>query len=277
MYIDRNSAQIMRSRKLKRRRKRRIKRLAAMLVLFVLVAVITLSLTVFFKVETITISGNTHYAEQDIIEKSGIRIGENIILLKSQNAVDALKKEFVYIENARVKKNIYTGTAQIIVEEAQPFCTLKAGEGEYYLISRGGTILERFNQQPDGMYTVTGLDISGSMIGSTLDSEGNEQLQILEEMFSAIENTGLSKITDIDVSDVLNIVVNYDNRVDVEFGTHAELEYKAKYAKEILEKEIKPYERGTLDVSYCHTTPNAVFSPSREDLSSADSSEETEE
>ena len=125
------------------------------------------------------------------------------------------------------------------------------------------------------MYTVTGLSITEEMIGTKLNSEGDEQLSILEEILAAIESTGITKITEIDLGDVLNIVLNYDNRIDVEFGTRTELEYKMKYAKEILEKSIKSYERGTLDVSYCHTTPNAVFSPSREDLSSATSSEET--
>lgn len=251
-----------------------MKRLVALLVFFVVVALTTLSLTVFFKTETVTVAGNTKYDETLIIEKSGIKMGENLIMLNSPRVSDTLKEEFVYVEGVRVKKNIFTGTAQIIITEAEPFCTLRT-ENDYYLISRRGTVLERLSQTPENMYTVIGLDINDTMIGNTLDSEGDEQLTVLEEIFSAIESTQIEKITEIDVSDVLNISANYDNRITVEFGTRTELEYKMKYAKEILVNKIKSYERGTLDVSYCHTSPNAVFSPTREDLSLPTSSEES--
>ena len=253
-----------------------MKRLVALLVFFVVVALTTLSLTVFFKTETINIVGNTKYNETLIIEKSGIKMGENLIMLNSPKVVDTLKEEFVYIEGVRVKKNIFTGTAQIMITEAEPFCTLRT-ENDFYLISRRGTILERLSQTPENMYTVIGLDINDTMIGNTLDSAGDEQLTVLEEIFSAIEITKIERITEIDVSDVLNISANYDNRINIEFGTRTELEYKMKYAKEILMNKIKSYERGTLDVSYCHTSPNAVFSPTREDISSETSSDVTED
>lgn len=264
----------MRSRKLKRRRKRRTKQLIVLLVFFVLVAVTTLSLTVFFKTQAVTITGNTRYNEEDIVEKSGIILGENLIMLNTSQVSETLKEEFVYIEEVRIKKNIFTGTAQITVREAEPFCTLMVENG-YYLVSRGGTILERLSNDREDMYTVTGLSISGDIIGQKLNSEGDEQLSVLEEIFSAIEKTGITNITEINVEDVLDIVINYENRIDIEFGTRTELEYKMKYAKEILEKSIKSYERGTLDVSYCHTTPNAVFSPIREDFSSSEVTEES--
>lgn len=266
----------MRSRKLKRRRKRRMKRLALLLVFFVLVAITTLSLTVFFKTEKVTVVGNTRYDEAQIIEKSGIVMGENLIMLNTSEVSENLKDEFVYIEEVKVKKNIFTGTAQLLIDEEEPFCTL-AGEEDFYLISRGGTILERLSENPENMYTVTGLSITEDMIGKELDSQGNEQLSVLEEIFSAIESTDIKNITEIDIGDVLNIVINYENRIDVEFGTRTELEYKMKYAKAILESSIKPYERGTLDVSYCHTSPNAVFTPSREDFSSSELPEEAPE
>lgn len=264
----------MRSRKLKRRRKRRMKRLAALLVFFLLIAVTTLSLTVFFKTEKIQITGITRYSHEDIAEKSGIKMGENLIMLNTSGVAETLQQEFVYIENVRIKKNIFTGTATIIIEEAEPFCTLTTEEG-YYLVSRGGTVLERLSEKPEEIYTVTGLSITDEMIGKRLDSEGDEQLSVLEEILSAIESTGITKITDINIGDVLNIVLNYENRIDIEFGTRTELEYKMKYAKEILENSIKSYERGTLDVSYCHTTPNAVFSPIREAVSSEETTDES--
>lgn len=253
-----------------------MKRLAFLLVFFVLIAVTTLSLTVFFKTEKVTIVGNTRYDETQIVEKSEIIMGENLIMLNTATVSEKLRNEFVYIEEVKVKKNIFTGTAQILITEAEPFCTLNSGE-DFYLISRRGTILERLYENPENMYTVTGLSITEDMIGNQLDSKGDEQLSVLEEIFSAIEGTGIENITEIDIGDILNIVMNYENRIDIEFGTRTEIEYKMKYAKAILENSIKSYERGTLDVSYCLTSPNAVFSPSREEPSFSVSSDETSE
>ena len=198
-----------------------MKRLIALLVFFLLVAITTLSLTVFFKTEKVEIAGTTRYNHEEIVEKSGVVMGENLIMLNTAEVGETLKEEFVYIEDVRVKKNIFTGTAQIIIEEAVPFCTLTTDEG-YYLISRGGTVLERLSDKPEDMYTVTGLSITEEMIGTKLNSEGDEQLSILEEILAAIESTGITKITEIDLGDVLNIVLNYDNRIDVEFGTRTD-------------------------------------------------------
>ena len=250
-----------------------MKRLVALLVLFLLAAITTLSLTVFFKTDNVEILGNTHYSNEDIVAKSGIKMGENLITLNTSNVVEALQNEFVYIENVRIKKKIFAGTAQIIIEEAVPFCTITTEEG-YYLVSQGGTVLERLPEKPADLYTVTGLSITDEMIGKKLNSEGNEQLSVLQELMAATESTGITKITDINIGDVLNIVINYDNRIDVEFGTRTELERKMQYAKEILENQIKSYERGILDVSYAHTTSNTFFSAIREEISSTDSSEE---
>lgn len=275
-YVDRQTQQILQSRKLKRRRRRRLRKTVTFLVVLVVIALVTLSLTVFFKVGSVNVIGCTKYTPEEIAEASGIRLGENMLLLKGGNAAQKVEEAFVYVEAATVKKDIFSGTVTIEISQAEPFCVLESSDGNGYLISRNGTVLEKASIQTQQYQLASGVDMAQAAVGSELDSDGNEQLRVLELVCQALDESGLESVTRIDLQDVLNITLEYDHRILIECGTETELAYKLKYAKTILEKDIGPNEQGTLDVASCHTASKASFSPRREEVSDgqAESSEE---
>lgn len=275
---QRMSAKQIHSRKAQRRRKRKLKQLRFFLIVFMLIAIVVLSLTVFFKIDTIKVTGQVRYSHDEIIEKSTLEKGKNLFLYKTADAEKIIEESFVYIEKAKIKKRL-PGTLEIVITQAKEVCTIEAQDG-YYVVSDEGKVLEKTTQIRPDLYNVKGIDMSKYNIGDSLKNDNAESVKTLSEVTNSIAEVELSGITLIDLSDIYNISITYEERVEIKCGTQVELSHKLKYAKAILNEKIKQTEYGTLDVSSSHTSENAVFSPNREEnlpISSDTSSEENEE
>lgn len=54
---------------------------------------------------------------------------------------------------------------------------------------------------------------------------------MLKSLVDAVEETGFERITLVDFTDRLNMLLVYDNRVMIELGSQANLPYKLKFAQ----------------------------------------------
>jgi cell division septal protein FtsQ len=168
----------------------------------------------------------------------------------------------VYIEKAKIKKRL-PGTLEIIITPANEICTIETN-GSYFVVSDGGKILERVTTLQNGLYNVTGVDMSNYKVGDVLHGDDGESIATLGKVTQSIIFTDFPKVTAINLTDIYNIELTYDNRITVKCGTYLELDYKLRYAKDAIKNEESNNStvKGTLDVSYAHTTDRAVFSPS---------------
>lgn len=273
---------------LRRRRKRRRAILFYIaMFLFVVVAAVTLSLTVLFKIDTIQVTGSSRYPAQQIVSISGIVQGENLFLAKTKEARTAIESQLPYIKTATVSRQL-PATIVIHVEDDTAKGAI-AYEGQYALIGSGDKVLEFVDTLPQGVTLVKGLDLAKAEVGqpivytddvelssspaddaseadgssaeasgsspseSTLaggEDSSHKSKEIFQELWTAIEESGLDKITEIDLSDRYNLVILYDNRITMELGLPTDLEYKLHYAKGILDAGgIKDTEKGTLKLS----------------------------
>ena len=65
----------------RRRRRGRFSFLMKLLCILLIAGAVVAALTVFFKVQSITVSGNARYTSEEIIAASGIEIEDNLFLL----------------------------------------------------------------------------------------------------------------------------------------------------------------------------------------------------
>lgn len=274
---------------LRRRRKRRRAVLFYIaMFLFVVVAAVTLSLTVLFKIDTIQVTGSSRYPAQQIVSVSGIVQGENLFLAKTKEAGAAIESQLPYIKTATVSRRL-PATIVIYVEDDTASGAI-AYEGRYALIGSGDKVLEFVDTLPQGVTLVKGLELAKAEVGQPIvyaddveqnssseggdaepDASSSEVLEsassasapseeedatmhrskeVFQELWKAIEESELDKVTEIDLSDPYNLVILYDNRITMELGLPTDLEYKLHYAKGILDAGgIKDTERGTLKLS----------------------------
>lgn len=246
----------------KRRKRRRTGRhtLHHILILLAAAAIFTvLSLTVFFKIERLEVTGSNKYAEGEIIAQSGIEIGDNLFRISEGRVSKRLMEKFPYVEGVTLKRS-FPPCLTIEIQQAKPLGAVDTATG-HVIIGRSGKVLEIGAQEvPSGLTVVTGMYLYKPQVGRILgegyqtdeqDEAKKEQegLRMLTYLVDAVAQTGFENITMVDFSDRLNMVLVYDGRILIELGSEANLAYKLKFAKKVIEDELEKEFEGILDVS----------------------------
>lgn len=235
-----------------RRRKKNERKYAftCCVVLLLLLSVgAALSLTVFFPIEAISVSGSTRYAEGDLMEASGLKTGDNILCFRASAAGDRLVERFPYIERARVTR-VFPDTVSIQVTESEVNTAIET-DGGYLLLSGRGRILEGPNPYPpDGCPRIIGFQLSGTPApGSYLPKTEQERFDLLREIEAGLRENGLSSISVIDLRDLIEMRLLYDGRLAIKLGSRIDLPYKLRAAAEVIRLSVDSKTVGTLDVS----------------------------
>ncbi len=231
-----NRQQIPQSRPKKKRRKKNRSLYFLMILILMIFAFVVLSLTVFFKIEKITIMGSAPYSQEQIIAASGVKNGDNIIRIDTkkveQNVLDAL----VNVESVKVSRE-FPAELRIEVTQCVPAANIECG-GKYFVISKQRKIIEENLSAPkENLPVIYGYDTASPEINKPANSNDSEKGQIVDEILNIIENLQFEKIDKIDITDRLAIMLIYDNRISIKLGSRTDLEYKTNFAKTIITGE----------------------------------------
>ncbi len=217
------------------RRRRRVKTMLPLYIVlsvFIVAGAIYLALTMLFNVDRIEIVGNTLYEPAKLIETSGIHKGDNLFKIDTDYAENKLYAVYNYVEEADVRVDFPNGIT-IKITEAEPFAVLEEADG-YTLISSRGKVLERgLEEVPYRTVTVRG-------ISTVTENEDNtKRMDLLREMMEAMTELSMENYSFIDLSDILEISMIYDNRVSVKMGNELEMKYKLQFLNEIVTNKIE--------------------------------------
>lgn len=220
--------------KKRQRRARKFRKMTPFLIvvsLFLIAAAVYLCLTMLFNVDRITIVGNTIYEERELIETSGIEKGENLFEVDTAYAENKLYSVFNYIEEVEVKRSFPNGVT-ITIEEAVPFSVIEEADG-FTLVSAGGKVLERgLEEVPYNMLLVRGL----STVTSTEDDV--KRMDLMQRIINSMRELEMEGYNFLDLSETLEIVMIYDDRVRVNLGNELELEYKLQFADKVITEDL---------------------------------------
>lgn len=230
-------------------------------ILLVIVSMgVLISFTALFKIESIEVSGKSRYDNNDIINVCGIKTGDNLFLCNAKNAQEAVQKNMPYIENVQISREIPTKII-IHVEESGVSSVVKSGN-KYIALSSSGKILDVLDSNPAGAILLKGIRLSSAQVSSNLVFKDDSQKSLLNQINQSIEQNNFSGITEIDLTNMVNIALTYDNRIKVILGTSNDIDYKIRTAKSILINKIDKNESGTLDVSLSAENNHSYFNTS---------------
>ena len=94
----------------------------------------------------------------------------------------------------------------------------------------------------------------------TVNYEDKSVPILLEKLNNGFKSNGLS-LKEIDITDINNIIVNYDNRINIELGNDSDIDYKITTAKEIILKKLSKTDVGRLDVKNIKSENRSYFDP----------------
>ena len=201
-----------------------------------------------FNLENIQVEGNTKYSDEQIVQNSNLKLGENIFkqLLNSENK----NVNLPYIANTKLNYLI-PDTIVINVEERYPmYIALDSSTGKYYKIDNEGYLLEEceLSSKKDELL-LEGFTFGENVkFGEKINEIYIEKLEIYNSIKNEFENIQIEgSITKVNFSNSLTIVT-LDDKLNIVFANNSNLNYKVSFLKGIMQKNGNNME-GTIDMS----------------------------
>lgn len=226
------NASIGRRGKKKRRRSSYARITLVLTVLAVTIVGVVLSLTVFFKIKNVDVSGNTEiYTPKQIISAGKIEFDSNLIRLGSSAVSKRIETALPFIEEAKVIKRLPT-TLELNITVATSAGYVKEGSS-YYTLSTRGKVLEIGKKRPQKLPEIAGVKVGKAKLSDIL-SEHSELFSSIDDIYTRLGAAIARDITEINVNDSLNLSFTYRDRIDVRLGSESELAEKLKFVAILL-------------------------------------------
>ncbi len=247
------------------------------------VVALVLGMSLFFKVETVTVNGMEKYTAWDVREASGISEGENLLGISKAKISDRILKNLPYVQSVRVGIKL-PGTVHIEITEFPVVYAIEDTEGRWWLMGADGRVADATTAaEAMDITKVLGVRIVNPQPGSQaiaeepepqVDEEGNEipvtvygreRLALALEMVSLLEENGvLGKMASVDVSDLGALTMWYGSQYKVLLGDRNRLSYKIGAMVSSIE-QFGSYDSGVLDVRFTVSATEVILSPFKEE------------
>lgn len=230
------------------KKKRRKKKTAITLFVFFVISVLVLcvlSLTVFFKIETISVAGNTTYTAEEILSAAEIDKGDNLIRINGEDLSERLSVMLPFIEKVKVEKNFPDSLKLIVIETKEDFCF--ANESNCYSANKNGKIIKKYDAAPEDLIMITLSNNVKFTLGKKIGFN-NEREQALFENYLELTQQLNYNVNFINISDYFASYIKIDDRIIVKFGSSSYFEDKVAYLKASLDGVSNTAE-GVFDLS----------------------------
>ena len=245
------------------------------------VAAVFLGLSVFFRVDTITVAGADKYTPWMIREAAGVEPGDALLSIGKARVASRIRMKLPYVDDIKVGIRL-PGTVEIQVTELQVTYSIEDENGGWWLISAEGRAVEPVSLEKALGYTrIEGLAIRTPTAGEPVQAvpgrivdpdegtavemdqtDADQQLSALIKVMTGLEkNRIIGQITKIDMTSVLDIRLEYPQLLTVRLGDDDRLEYKINYLAAAV-KQLEANQSGELDLTLEYTE-DAVFTPAR--------------
>ncbi len=243
-----------RSRHTRRRDRGRFGFLYKLLSVLLIFSAILLGCLVFFRVDTVLVTGNSRYNEAEIIQAAGVEQGDNLYGLNKNRIVDRILTQLPYVDEIAISRRP-PDTLIIEVRESGVMAAIYTSGGSCLLDARCKVLEQGDASLAEGRAEVLGLEPLEPSIGAKLEvpEEQKAKLECLSAFLMAVRARGMTgSLTGfIDVSSSSKIRFGYGAELTVVMpmnGDFTELTYQLKLALETMDQRGLA-RTGTLDLS----------------------------
>lgn len=233
-----------------RQPKRRQGSLSGPLMFFLVVVTAIFVMSVFFRVSDITVEGNTHYTDTEIIRAIDIEEGDNLFFFDRFSAVSRVFAKLPYVEQVSVERSL-PNKVVINVVESTALAYLELGDEQWTLDHSCKVLGKAAEGETADMIPVIGLDPGTLYIGETLTTADDNQAVVdqLAEILFQMEARGLnSGVTKLDMTDTSAVEFAYNGKFTVVLGNAENIEHKFGMFVAVMDKLLEG-DTGIIDVS----------------------------
>lgn len=223
-----NKTEITRRQTKKRKLKNSVRKalIAISLIVLLLAVGVTLSLTVFFKIDTIEVTGSGIYSSEQVIDNCSINYGDNLFLIKSDSSKARLTKNLPYVYDVKITRKM-PSTIVFEITDAKVLYEIENDDESFILLDDNFKVLENGSaENMAGNIRISDVTVNKAEPGTIVVFENEDISDCLSKISEAIKKTEMAEATSISSIDTNHNYIIYDNRITFELGTCDNLENK---------------------------------------------------
>ena len=259
--------------------------LLSLAITLAVVLALTFSISLFFSVEEVVVSGAEKYDAWTVMEASGIQKGDSLLSFSKAKAVGKIKLELPYVNTVRIGIKL-PNTVNIEITEWDVLYSVRDDANRWWLLNSEGKIVDNVDSATAGEYTtILGFVVTDAVAGQSAkafetsnatDAEGEtlvsvvtaaDRLNTAVAIISCLEDNGIiGEVASVDVTDLGNLELWYGQRFQVQLGDTMDLDYKIKCLKAVVKgtdekNSLKEYDSGILDISFTIKEDQVIYDP----------------
>ncbi len=121
-----------------------------LVIMLALVAAVVFGVAVFFKVSRVEVQGNSLYSAEQVVQASGIEVGDNLLTLNKATVAGNIITQLPYVEKVSVGRSMPDAVILEVQESTARFAVM-SDTNVIWLINSSGKALERY----DGLTDIT--------------------------------------------------------------------------------------------------------------------------
>ena len=251
------------------------------------VLAMTFGMSIFFKVENVTVSGAEKYDAWTVMEASGIQKGDNLLSFGKAKACGRITTALPYVETVRIGIKL-PDTVNIEISELDVVYAAKDGADNWWLITSEGKVIEQVDSATAGEYTaIVGVQLDAPSVGAAavalepqpeidptaetteaplfaapVTVTAKDRLSTALTILQCLEdNSIIGAAASVNVTDLGNIELWYGQQYQVMLGDNTDLTYKIRCMNSAINGEngLKEYDSGILDISFTLKEDQIVY------------------
>lgn len=232
-----------------RRKKKKNSMMAPLSFLLVCLAIV-FALGVFFRVQNIEVRGTESYTAEEIIEASGIDMGDNLFFINRSTASSNIFTRKPFVEEASIER-VLPNTIIIYVEESRGLAYVD-WEGQTWMMTGGCKMLGSGTMEEiQGLIHVKNVTPANVSAGEIMTVDASETLKLtyIQELLQCMDSLGMTAdVAEIDIQNAADPTFEYLDRFTVKMGPNENTDYKLRMLlSAVLEMDANLM--GTIDLS----------------------------
>lgn len=251
-----------------------------------MVIALTFGISIFFKVDVITVTGSEKYTPWTVVEASGIREGDNLLTFSKAAACGKIISSLPYVENVRIGIKL-PDTVNIEIKEIDVVYAMKDGFDSWWLINSEGKVIGPGTSADAGEHTqILGVQLNSpvenqqavamdqpaaepdptgvTVPGLQQQASDSQRLTVALSILQYLEaNSSIGEIVSVNVSNINSIELWYGQQYQIKLGDSTQLGYKIECALRTIDG-LDDYQRGIVDCSFTIMEDKPMFTPTND-------------
>ncbi len=190
-----------------------------------------------FRLQHLYFADLSGYSTKEVYTQSGLKEGMFIFNVRAGEIERRLAKDFPYVQNVRVERDLPNTVTLYFEEDCALFYTQIYDE--YFVISESMRVLARYDTEdelPNDLRKISLPAVSYAVVGYSLDFFDASYLDFLRDTLAVISDAVVyEKIDELDLSNRYDLKFEYDDRLSFTIGNADNLDTKLLFVKSIAE------------------------------------------